>query len=823
MPGLSDLSEIRPSDASTFGGKAHGLAKLIAAGARVPPGFAIEAGVREPRAWGGADLSALRSRARALLAEGPVAVRSSAVGEDSGERSFAGLFETVLDVTTADGVVDAVGACIGSGARERVLTYAGASGPLAVGVVVQRLVAARAAGVCFTADPTGGRPGVVVEAVAGAGEKLVSGETNPERWRVRGPDVACEAALGVLSVAEVARISSTAEMLSDALGFELDAEWAIDEAGDLWWLQARPITTLGSAGRYAVERSAPEADDGPVTVWSNWNVRETLPGPLYPLTWTVWRDLITPTVTAQIFGVPKRSALQRHYYALDLVQGRIYINLNALRATPFVGRFLSWFFGALDARAGGTVAELERTRVLRKRRMPGIGILRYIRAFAASAWSFLPFVRALRPRRALESLRRAGEAVKGRRDVAWMSDARLLDELGLLARPECATLRDGLQMETLATGVFLAARRAFRGHPGARRVLASGVEANPTTQISLAVDDLAASASGLREAFLADRPVRELLDELARSKEGVAWLRAFDEFLDRFGHRGPREFDIGAPRWSEEPTMIVELVRAQLRDPPAEGVADRMRRLALERRRAIDEAVRVAPFWRRWWMRRLARQVRLFMPLREAPKHYALHAFTRMRGAALELGSRLRARGILESPNDVFFLRLPELAGLVTAGRGAAGLGEKIERRRARLEEFRRTSAPAFYRSDGVRIVERGGREDVGGPAEGVLRGTGVSPGRASGPVRVLHEPDATLVGEGDVLVMRYADPGWTPLFPRAAAVVMEVGGLMCHAAVVAREIGVPAVFGVANATGVLRDGQTVTVDGDDGLVRLTP
>ncbi len=227
-----------------------------------------------------------------------------------------------------------------------------------------------------------------------------------------------------------------------------------------------------------------------------------------------------------------------------------------------------------------------------------------------------------------------------------------------------------------------------------------------------------------------------------------------------------------------------------------------------ERQQAIAEAIATSPAWRRPLLRWLAREVTEFMPLREAPKHYTMHLFLRMRLALLEMGRRLATRGHLERAADVFFLELSELRA------ASRDLRERVPVRRARWEQFHKKDAPHFVRSDGV---------PVGGPPaprpDGSLAGVGVCRGVASGTARVLRQPDPSRLQDGDVLVVEFADPGWTPLFARAAAVVMEVGGTICHAAVVARELGVPAVFGVAGATRAGLDGVRVTVDGDRGTV----
>jgi len=823
------LANLDPAAAEEFGGKACGLARLMAASARVPDGFAVSASRSGPATWTATARAELLRLAAALLEHGPVAVRSSAIGEDAIERSCAGLLETVLGVGSAEALSAAAERCIAAGGSTRVLAYVGATEALPVGLVVQHQVRAAAAGVCFTLDPAGRDTAAVVEAVRGLGEQLVSGRVEPERWR------AYRTGLGtwelhpdghggrtpVLELAQVESIAAEASRLAMTMGRPLDLEWALDGNGTLWWLQARPITAAKPAPVFEVERSEESAEDGPITLWSNWNVRETMPDPLLPLVWTLWRDVILPMTIEQLFGLRPSAPSFRHLLGLDLVQGRIYFNMNAVLGFPGpLGLAMSRMLGAMDSRTAAAVHELRRSGSITPRRVPRLGLGGHLRAWLTGGLRpALALVGALRPRVSLRQLAAAAAEISRRTELARLGDQELIEEMQLFARPECRRLRNGLQMEAVAGLVYLAARQAFREHAEAAGLLAVGLEHNPTTAISLELDELALTAGPA--AGLLAQPLQpgELLARLEADPATRPWGAALARFLERHGHRGPKEFDLGQPRWADDPTMILELVRAGLRSSVPIPLAERMRGLAERRRRAVTDAVAAARPWRRPLMRLMARLVQLYMPLREAPKHYGMVAFQRMRQAALELGSRLARRGVLQSAEDVFFLEWPELVNLARGGPVPEAWAVLLARRRARVERFRLQPAPDLLRSDGVPVREPEG----GGPAscDGTLRGTGVSPGRATGPVRVLNAPDPRAMQEGDVIVMVFADPGWTPLFPRAAAVVMEVGGLMCHAAVVARELGVPAVFGVAGATGLLTTGQEVSVDGDQGTVTV--
>lgn len=821
---IVDLRDLDPSGEAVFGGKACGLARLIETGARVPTGFAIEATVSPPDEWPEADRAELRRRAERLTEGGPVAVRSSAVGEDSAERSFAGMFETVLGVAEAERVESAVGRCIHSGRSERVLAYAGSTAPLSVGVVVQKLVAARAAGVCFTVDPAGKDRAILIEAVAGTGDALVSGRAQPERWRVYRTGLGTwdarrdpRGARGVLAHSEVVEIVLQASNRAERFGRPLDLEWAIDGDGSLFWLQARPITAAVPPLDFVVQRYFDGVDDGPITVWANWNVREVMPDPFEPFEWTLWCNVILPSVAEPMFGVSRSSPLFRHIVSLDLVHGRIYWNMNALLAGP-AGRLFVPLLGVIDARAGEVTSRLVAEGVLGPRRLPGSRAALLLKVLWASMRSVTGVLSALRPRLVLEGLKACAEEIRRRGDVGPLSDDELLRELQLVDSPVTDRLRKGQQAMAAGFFAYAVAERAFRRHPAARRLLAAGIPGNPTTEISLGIDHLVASARPVADAFREALPAPELLGRIEAAPGGAAWLAKLRDFLDRYGQRCPSEFDLGAPRWAEDPSMILDLVRAGLLSPPSETVAERLARLARERREAVGAAVAASPLWMGPLLRLLARAVELYMPLREAPKHYGMFAFQRMRQAALELGSRLVARGVIDARDDVFFLEWREVQALVGGGGTEKDPRPFVEQRRKLFERFRRERAPDFLRSDGVPVVEEAA--DVGS-TEGVLRGTGASCGFASGPVRVLREPDPKAMSDGDAIVVEFADPGWTPLFPRACAVVMEVGGAMCHAAVIARELGIPAVFGVTGATAILKDGQRVRVDGDLGTVTL--
>lgn len=822
---LCELEQLDAGRTRDFGGKACGLARLIGTGVDVPSGFAVSATCEPPARWSAEAIDALRERLRPLLREGPVAVRSSAVGEDGAERSFAGLFESVLGVESEEAALDALARCIGSGASQRVRSYAGGDEATPVGVVVQHLVDARTSGVLFTRDPAGRARGMVIEAVAGLGEALVSGHATPVRWRIHRaggatleahPEPGAED--GPLAGITALRLGDAAQALERELRMPLDLEWAQDASGRIWFVQARPITAAAPPPPLpVVDASCPDAEDGAVTVWTNINVRETMPDPVTPLAWSLWRDRMMHHAVSLSLDLEPDDPRVRHLVMADRVNGRAYWNVNAMLAMPGVGPLTPRMFDIIDGTALASFEALQERGLPQPRRLPVRGAALWGAGLRANLKGVPFLLRALRPERSLERFRQRTAAMQRRRliPLAPRGDADLADEIREVTSDRFLGIRELFTSLFLAIGAFGLARHAFRHHPEAQRLVGVGLRNNPTTQMSVALDELTAAARPVAGAFLETDSAEALLGRLETLPEGQAFMNRLAGFLDWNGQRGPKEFDLHEPRWSDDPSMLLEIVRVNLKSPPAEPVATRLAGLEKEREQAIASAIRASSPWKRPLLRAAARLATRHLPLREGGKHHVLSAIHRTRQLVVELGDRLAARGALARADDVFFLDFAELDALACGRAPAAALREAVAERRAEFARFPTGDPPGFLRSDGVPVPS--GQPEPG--EDGVLRGVGISTGEVRGTVRILTAPDPTAFQDGEILVVRLADPGWTPLFPRAGGLVMEVGGLMCHAAVVARELGLPAVFGVGNATEALQDGQTVLVDAEAGSV----
>jgi len=355
------------------------------------------------------------------------------------------------------------------------------------------------------------------------------------------------------------------------------------------------------------------------------------------------------------------------------------------------------------------------------------------------------------------------------------------------------------------------------GFPEAAPLLMSGIRGNPTMETALALWDLAEKAGPEVRAVFASEPIARVPQALGESEAGREFLARLGEFLKGHGHRAVREFDFSCPRWREDPTFLYETLRNYLAHPPDQPTPrqhyEHQVRKHEEAKASVDRALARHPL-RRWVFRWLVRALEERLCFREAPKFYSLMGMAHIRDLYLEVGRRMVARGVLQKQEDFFFLSIPEIERVAKGDLDAAWIREQVPIRRLEFARHMRADPPLMVRSDGKPVM----KPTVSGES---LRGTPVSSGTARGPARILLDPgDGAQLHKGEILVAPFTDPGWTPLFLTAGALVMEIGGMMSHGAVVAREYGIPAVVGVKSATRLLRDGEMIEVDGATGEVR---
>ena len=819
-PTVVTLAEVGASDIGVAGGKGANLGEMLRAGFRVPDGFvittaaysaALQATLRapfpkpapespapeSPAPESPADVSdALRADIGAAyrqLGSGPVAVRSSATAEDLPGATFAGQQETYLNVLGEDSLLEAVRACWASLWGERAVSYRERLGVNAdevlIAVVVQRMVPAEVAGVLFTANPlTGRRDQMVIDASAGLGESVVSGLVSPdhfvvnvdgrlEDWSGGGQEVVVVAAQGggtthetgsaatepVLAPRHLGELAELGRRAVELFGRPQDIEWATI-GDDIWILQSRPMTALPPA-----------------------------PFRLNPL-----QRKVGPFFTEMF---------QQRPYPLD-VSGwlRYGIEDMLVRMAGSVGVAFPSLSTVLPEEDGVVVRLIPPVpRPTRRIVMAPLSIRRRVRRFDAVRWTaderFTEF-RAL-----VDDLDRVDTA-----DLTWPEllamTRRTFAGMGLITELRVSYLPSAF-VPVLRLRLWLMVLGRLRLAPA----LVAGAETR-TTQANRALTELAAAVAAdarLRRLFEELQPA-ELLDKIHADDSLAKWRSAFDGFLAEYGHRESVSVALSSsPTWSEAPELVLGIIRALLDERPPEthqtddAVAELTTHPALRSRRLrarVLSAVQAS---------------RVGMALREDTHFYATRMIPPLRRAILELGVRLHRIGVLAEPGDVFHLRLEELGAV---GEPDALTGGERDRLRNRViaRAAKRNEMARFPLLDPDLLFAH--RPTMDGA---LLSGVGASRGVATGEVSVVHGPaEFGKLRSGQILVCPYTNPSWTPLFLRAAAVVVDAGGLGSHAAIVAREYGIPAVMGTRNGTNALVDGQRVTVDGGRGIVTAT-
>lgn len=749
-----------------------------------------------------ADLAAAITRAPA--AAGPRvawAVRSSATAEDLPTASFAGQHDTYLDIVGPAAVLRHVRRCWGSLFTERAVVYRMQTGvdhrTVRMAVVVQRMVVPRAAGILFTADPvTSNRRVAAIEAVPGPGEALVSGLVGADSYAVRDGEVVSRTIAATRQPAltdwEALRLAGLGRRIEAHLGAPQDIEWCLDEDG-FHIVQSRPITTLFPL---------PAAGDGRTHVYVSVGHQQMMTDAMKALGLSLWQ-LTTPRPMAEAGGrlfvdvAPILASPAGRAGLLDALGSSDPLIGDALRTVLARGDLIRPLpdDGPPDAHAGGPPEPMEAD--------PAIVTELIARSRASLA--------------ALE------------RDIRTTSGAALID----LVLADVARLRAEL-FDPRSLRVITAAMDASRwlnerlhewlGERNAADALTRSVPHNVTSQMGLALLDVGDAIRPHPEvvAFLerVEDDDADLLDGLAGLAGGPEARAALRAYLDRYGMRCAGEIDITRPRWSERPAALVPMILGNVRNS-APGAGRRLfeqgRREAAARERELIVRLRALPDGEQKAAdaTRMIARVRAFSGYREYPKYGMVSRYAVYKRALMGEAGRLVRAGVLRRREDIFHLRIEELAEVVRTGRVDDGL---IRRRREAFRSYRALTPPRVLTSDGEVIAGAYRRQGV--PA-GALVGLPVSAGSVEGRARVVMDIAAADLGPGDILVTTYTDPSWTPLFVGITGLVTEVGGLMTHGAVIAREYGLPAVVGVPDATRLIRDGQRIRVHGTDGYVEV--
>jgi rifampicin phosphotransferase len=839
---------------ASMGGKALALAALANAGLPVPPWFvvlpsAFEASASPDLASELADRSSevaaeaririapgVRSAIAAALAGFPehatFAIRSSAPDEDGSRHSFAGQLESFLGVQRND-VGDHVVRVWASGFGARLARYRSEAGLPDEGrvpaVIVQLMVEGIASGVAFSADPVSGRRAIcVVAAVRGRGSALVGGEVAGETWRVdragivverppSGPDTA-------LVDADVRRVAALARQAERHFGVPQDIEWTLAD-GTLHLLQSRPITTLAAV----VDPDAPRA------VWDNSNIIESYGGITTPLTFSfarrgyehAYREL------CRLLGIPDSTIEARSDVLgcmLGLVRGRVYYNLlNWYRLLALVPgytlnrRFMEQMMGVREPLADDAVTGAENGSATRRL----VAALQLTRTLGLLAWR----IATLRSRmRAFED--RLDDALgTSRPDLSSLRADELAAscrriEARLLAHWDAPLVNDFATMLFHGLLRHLVARWVEGAGDGLVNDLLRSKQGVPSEAPAQSVREIAASVAS-------DTALVDLLCEstLPRVQEALAArapaAAAFAAYVDRFGERCLEELKLESATLYDDPLPLYRGVghcaRALARAPGVvpDGIRDDTPRETAEQR--VRDALRHHLLRRAvlsWMLRRARRHVRD----RERLRFERTRVFGRARRIVVEIGRRLAAIDLLDTPRDVFFLEFDEVLACIENRGTTTDLKGLAAIRKAEFASFAKLPAPAD-RFETRGIACRGNAFDATQPspppAGDSIIGVACSPGVVRGSIRVVRDPSRTGLVEGEIIVAERTDPGWVMVFPAASGLLVERGSLLSHSAIVARELGLPTIVALPDVTRWLRDGDVVEMDGGSGRVTL--
>ncbi|MFH8399554.1 phosphoenolpyruvate synthase [Streptomyces anulatus] len=760
--------------------------------------------------------------------QGAYAVRSSATAEDLPTASFAGQQDTYLNVLGPTAVLQHISRCWASMFTERAVVYRQRNGidhrTVDMAVVVQRMVFPDASGMVFTADPvTGNRKVATVDAGFGLGEALVSGLVNPDVFTVRDGEVVTrtiaakeravqalpaggtrEVAVDVrqrerpaLTDEQALRLVGLGRRIEARFGCPQDIEWCLVDDG-FRIVQSRPITTL-------FPLPVPANGDSENHVYVSVGHQQMMTDAMKPLGFSMWQ------LTAM---VPMLEA-----------GGRLFVDVTRRLASPASRD------GLLDVLGKGDplVRDALETVLERGGFVPSVPDA----APDGPPSTGAPAPIETDPAVVTELIERSRSSVAAlERDIRAKEGPALFAFLLEAFEEHKRVLGDPLSMQAIMAGMdatwWLNDKLwQWLGEKNAADTLTLSAPDNITSEMGLALLDVADVIRPLPEvlAFLRDAEHLDdatFLDELAETEGGGGARDAIEAYLDRYGMRCVGEIDITRPRWRERPTTLVPVILDNVRNfgpGAAERRFEQGRRKALQKEQDVLSRLRALPDGDRKAdeTRRMIDRVRTFIGYREYPKYGIVSRYFVYKQALLAEAERLVRENVLPEKEDAFYLTFQELHEVVRSNRVDEQL---VQRRKEAFRSYRALTPPRVLTSDGEALIGAYRRDDV--PA-GALTGLPVSAGTVEGRARVVLDMAEADLEAGDILVTVFTDPSWSPLFVGIAGLVTEVGGLMTHGAVIAREYGLPAVVGVDRATRLIRDGQRIRVHGTDGYVELLP
>ncbi|MFZ2149130.1 MAG: PEP/pyruvate-binding domain-containing protein [Sedimentisphaerales bacterium] len=773
-----------------------------------------------------------------------VAVRSSGTAEDLPDHSFAGQYDTYLGITEFEDCIETVKKCWASLWTLRSYEYREKNGfdhlKVNMAVIVQLLITADASGVIFTVDPlTGDRCSIVIEACFGLGEALVSGKVTPDRFIVGKKNlkihsqtisekkVECvldsnglvkerivpneRSSVCCLDKKQVKQLAKLARKVETEFGCPQDIEWSICKK-KIYFLQSRPVTAL-----------PPEKSREDRQIWCSNLAKEVMPDVVTPATSSiieaVWEDFIYP-----IF---RMLCMDRGDYPIySLVAGRMYFNANIwgpmFRDLPGIKGL---DFMKLTGSHKGLQQVVERLRNASDEDLPDMKFRRF--KFFLKIPLIIAGSLCNTPGKGQHILAKVGAVNEewSRLDAASLTTEEITTHCQKIMTPFSELLGHVLYLFSILGALpildMVCTKWLAGGHTNTGKLLA-GIGGMVDAAAGLDIWQLAAAANSkteVKELILSNNNWGTIEDKLSQTDSGKEFLTSWSRFMERHGHHCRGELELYNKRWIETPDYILKFVRSHITQMdkiyPVQNHAK-----AAKQRRQLEQQCREQlknPIKRMIFNHLLVR-VQKGSVFRENVKSEVIKLMTAMRRMLIELGKRLSEKGVLKNQDDIFFLRLEEIPPVVE-DKTDLDIHQIIAARQAEYNKNKSITPPdvVFGKFDPENFVP-----DTWDEQAQILNGLGVSPGVATGKARVILRADTEeQLLAGEILVAPFTDPGWTPYFVPAAAVVMDEGGVISHGSIVAREYGIPAVVNVGGGTRIIKTGQTIQVDGNSGVVRI--
>ncbi|UWE02315.1 phosphoenolpyruvate synthase [Laceyella sacchari] len=757
------------------------------------------------------------------------AVRSSATAEDLPHASFAGQQDTYLNIIGKDAILQHIRKCWSSLYTDRAVIYRMQNGfdhsQVHLSVIIQRMVFPQASGVLFTADPIhSNRKVVSIDASFGLGEAIVSGlvtadcykvqEDNivdkmiaTKKWAIYGqkeggtetqpidPDQQNSQTLTDQQILQLARIGKQIETY---FGCPQDIEWCLVD-DTFYIVQSRPITTL-----YPI----PEADDQENRVYISVGHQQMMTDPMKPLGLSIFQ------LTS--------------FQPMKKAGGRLFVDVTHLLASPDSREML---FNAIEQSdpliKDALITIVEREGFI-KSRPKGEGVQHISKINEGMSWGFLEKNLHKDPTIVRDLIKQSEASLAElKQNIQTKSGLDLFDFI----LEDCLRLKKMLSDSQSLDVIMVAMNASFwinkkmqewLGEKNAADTLTLSVPNNITSEMGLALLDVADVIRPYPEVvhYLQHTQDENFLDELTKFDGGQEAKEAILAYLDKYGMRCTGEIDITKPRWSEKPTSLIPMILSNIKNFEPNASARKFeqgRQEALNKERELLERLKQLPDGehKAKQTKQVIRLIRDFIGYREYPKYSMINRFFVYKQALMKEAEQLVQANVIREKEDIFYLTFEELREVVATNK----LDDQIiNKRKEEHKRFEKLTPPRVITSDGEIIAGKYKRENL--PPHAIV-GLPVSSGVIEGRARVILKMEEADLEDGDILVTAYTDPSWTPLFVNIKGLVTEVGGLMTHGAVIAREYGLPAVVGVENATKRIKDGQRIRVHGTEGYIEI--